>query len=435
MEPETAVTRKRLLIEDWLPIAEIGIESVRERRSMTSLPPTYYLHVWWARRPLIASRAAVLASVLPVGADRQQFLDALGIHGDPMAAKARIADADRNGERLGANAYGYKRAFTHSPDTNDFPHVCVLDPTAGGGSIPFEAVRLGQNVIANDLNPVAWLVLMATVDLPHRFGPKLLKRYGQLSKIFGERCKDRIRHLYPSERDGAVPDGYFWARTVKCNYCGGTVPLSTNWILTGKGEGVRLRPIQDSGSNICRFEIVNTREEQSDGTVTGGDAKCPFPGCNETISGDEIKRQAQAGQMGQQLYAIAYRFDKKVGETKSGKPKIKRQRAFRSPREEDDIDALMTERLATKMPEWEAQGIVPDEDRYLGHSDRCGLFGVKKFTQMFSPRQLFSHCTSVEVFQELVGELEADGPMPELDRAALTYVALAIDKLVDWNSL
>ena len=47
----------RRLIEDWLPIAAIGEESVRERRSMTALPPTYYLHVWWARRPLVASRA------------------------------------------------------------------------------------------------------------------------------------------------------------------------------------------------------------------------------------------------------------------------------------------------------------------------------------------------------------------------------------------
>ena len=61
------------LIERWLPIAALGEESVRERRSMTALPPTYYLHVWWARRPLVASRAAVLASLLPADADREKF--------------------------------------------------------------------------------------------------------------------------------------------------------------------------------------------------------------------------------------------------------------------------------------------------------------------------------------------------------------------------
>src|SRR5579863_6638739 len=98
------------LIERWLPIAALGEESVRERRSMTSLPPTYYLHVWWARRPLIASRAAILASILPADADHKNFLHALGIHGDPMAARKRIAIADRNGEHLGADAYGYPRA-------------------------------------------------------------------------------------------------------------------------------------------------------------------------------------------------------------------------------------------------------------------------------------------------------------------------------------
>ncbi len=58
------------LIERWLPIAALGEESTRERRSLQALPPTYYLHVWWARRPLVASRAAILASLLPADADR-----------------------------------------------------------------------------------------------------------------------------------------------------------------------------------------------------------------------------------------------------------------------------------------------------------------------------------------------------------------------------
>src|SRR2546421_6339077 len=91
------------LIEKWLPSAEIGEESVRERRSMTALPPTYYLHVWWARRPLVASRAAILASLLPADADRQKFKHLLGIHGDPVATKARIQAAKRTGQDLGAN--------------------------------------------------------------------------------------------------------------------------------------------------------------------------------------------------------------------------------------------------------------------------------------------------------------------------------------------
>ena len=86
------------LIERWLPIAALGEESVRERRSMTALPPTYYLHVWWARRPLVASRAAILASLLPANADRERFLHVLGIHGDPVATRRKIDVPSRNKE-------------------------------------------------------------------------------------------------------------------------------------------------------------------------------------------------------------------------------------------------------------------------------------------------------------------------------------------------
>ena len=130
------------LIETWLPIAALGEESVRERRSMTALPPTYYLHVWWARRPLVASHAAILASLLPADADRERFMQVLGIHGDAVAAKARIAQATREGIRLGADAYGYPRAFTYVPSAEERDwlryegarvgekHPIVLDPTS-----------------------------------------------------------------------------------------------------------------------------------------------------------------------------------------------------------------------------------------------------------------------------------------------------------------
>ena len=103
------------LIERYIPIAAISEESVRERRSMTALPPIYYLHVWWARRPLVASRAAILASLLPEETEDDAFLHALGIHGDPVAAKRKIDMADRRGERVGPNAYGYPRAFGYNP--------------------------------------------------------------------------------------------------------------------------------------------------------------------------------------------------------------------------------------------------------------------------------------------------------------------------------
>src|SRR5690606_5067344 len=137
------------LIERWLPIAEIGIESLRERTPMTPFPAPNRLHVWWARRPLVASRAAVLASLLPANADHDAFLHVLGIHGDPMASRRRIDRAKRIGERFEGEAYTYKRAFSYSPSPSEMAairrqigsNISVLDPTAGGGSIPFESSR------------------------------------------------------------------------------------------------------------------------------------------------------------------------------------------------------------------------------------------------------------------------------------------------------
>ena len=129
------------LIERWLPIAEIGIESMRERTPMTPFPAPNRLHVWWARRPLVASRAAILASLLPANADRQKFLHVLGIHGDPVATRKKIDDARRSGERFEGQAYSYPRAFSYVPEQADREWIetligrgTVLDPTAGGGA-------------------------------------------------------------------------------------------------------------------------------------------------------------------------------------------------------------------------------------------------------------------------------------------------------------
>ena len=135
------------LIERWLPITALGIESTRERTPMTPFPAPNRLHVWWARRPLVASRAAVLASLLPANADRERFLHVVGIHGDPVATRRRIDAARRKGERFEGQAYSYARAFSYSPDLGDRGwlatmlnrapgDVTALDPTAGGGSIP-----------------------------------------------------------------------------------------------------------------------------------------------------------------------------------------------------------------------------------------------------------------------------------------------------------
>ncbi|MCP9791460.1 DUF1156 domain-containing protein [Vulcanococcus limneticus Candia 3F8] len=454
------------LIEEWLPIAELGEESMRERRSMTALPPIYYLHVWWARRPLVASRAAVLASLLPADADRSTFMHMLGIHGDPVAAKKRITKAKKTGEDLGLNVYGYPRAFQYSPSDEEeiwlleeaqklgIEHPTVLDPTAGGGSIPFESLRLGCKTLANDINPVAVLVQKATYEWPAEHGRALLDEFNRLTSRFLELAEPRFQTIYPSEPAGTQVLGYLWARTIQCPYCAGKVPLSPNWKLAPDGTGVRVLPQLGDGpgdtNRHCRFEIVGSAREQSDGTVKGGDATCPYPDCGRVIDGDQVKAQAQAGGMGEQLFAVVFKKQVITGYTKATKkkpasPKIKWERCYRVPQPQDDNSAAIEVALAEKLPEWEALDSIPSEEIPPGHktgdhNDASGTDlplkrGDTHWVKMFSPRQLLCHGISVEIFRELVSEESAKpGGLTDAARSVLAYIALALDKLRDYNS-
>ena len=414
---------------------------------MTALPPIYYLHVWWARRPLVASRAAVLASILPSDADRERFLHAIGIHGDPVAAKQRIAEATRKGERLGAAAYGYPRAFGHSPDERDrdwlseqrVGNATLLDPTAGGGSVPFECVRLGLSTFANDLNPVAAFIEKATVDWPARFDMELKDVFVKMGEVLASEVKSRLVGIFADEpAPNTRPDGYLWARTVKCPYCDGLVPLSPNWRLAPSGTGVRLVPHLGDGpgsaGRVCSFEIVGSALEQSRGTVSRGAGSCPYIDCGRVIEGEEIKDQAQGRRMGEQLYAVVFK-ERVEYKTKTGKKRWKWVRGYRAPRPEDDNADEIAERLAEKLPEWEAFDYVPSERIPDGtKTTEPQRYGMMSWRDLFSPRQLLCHGTSVEVFRQMLdGDREA-GRLDESRNAAYGYLALALDKLLNYNS-
>ena len=438
------------LIERWLPIAALSEESIRERRSMTALPPTYYLHVWWARRPLVASRAAVLASLLPADANRERFMRVIGIHGDPVAARRRIDAAKRSGTHLGPNPYGYKRAFCYAPSGEDREwfeltakrppeEFSILDPTAGGGSIPFEASRIGLAAAANDLNSVAALILKATGDWPARHGPELGWQFKKLAQEFVRRAAPKYESVFPLEPEGVTVEGYLWARTITCPYCDGLVPLSPNWRLAPGGIGIRLRPDLRNGPStegrICSFEIVEAARDQSSATIARGDGICPYGDCRRVIDGAEIKRQAQEGMMGEQLFAVVYK--RRIRTTlKSGRPgKDKWVREYRAPRPEDDNGTAIQARLEEKLPEWQAFDMVPSETIPDGNkTSEPQRYGMARWRDLFSPRQLLCHGTSVEVFRELLEADRAKGELSEVRKAAYGYLSLALDKLLNYNS-
>jgi putative DNA methylase len=416
---------------------------------MTALPPTYYLHVWWARRPLVASRAAILASLLPAHADRGDFLHAIGIHGDPVAMKKRIDEANRAGEKLEANPYGYARAFQYVPSELDRNYIqtgtnanpaskTVLDPTAGGGSIPFEASRLGVSTLANDLNPVAALLLLATVSYPSKFGLSAAKEFQQLSARFIGQAAGPYQGIFPAEPEGTQVLGYIYARTVRCPHCDGLVPLSPNWRVASDGTGVRLVPQMRGGpmsaGRVCKFEIVYAVGDDSDGTVSGGDATCPYPDCRRVVDSEEIKRQAQAGGMGEQLYMVAIRSRVQVSQI-SGKPKFKWKRSFRAPCLEDDNSSIIQERLADKLPEWLASDILPNERFPEGtNDDRPLQYGMPFWRDMFSPRQLLCHGISVEIYRAMLEEDRLSGKLTELRKAAYVYLALSLDTTLNYGN-
>ena len=350
---------------------------------------------------------------------------------------------------LGLNVYGYPRAFQYNPSEKDefwlleetqkigIQHPTVLDPTAGGGSIPFESMRLGCKTLANDINPVAVLVQKATYEWPAQHGRALLDEFNRLTNRFLELAEPRFLNIYPPEPPGTQVLGYLWARTIHCPYCAGKVPLSPNWKLAPDGTGVKVLPELGHGpgdaSRHCRFEIVGSLREQSDGTVKGGDATCPYPDCGRVIDGD----QAQAGGMGEQLYAVVFKRRLPTEYTKTGKPKKdKWERSYRAPRPEDNNSAAIEAALAEKLPEWEALDLVPNEpiDGPINYDRGHTMYGITKWREFFSPRRLFALGSCVEVFRELVQETSTNGVYDDVTKAGLGYLALSLDTLINYNS-
>ncbi|MDQ7793821.1 MAG: DUF1156 domain-containing protein [bacterium] len=411
----------RPLILDWFPVTELGIECHREN-STGRHPPLNRMHVWWARRPLVLSAAAVLASLLPAdgggefesaAAYHAWFLRLLGITGDPVAGQARLRVAGVR--RLSGNPYGYPRAFSRRPQAADLElldrllsgawgpdGVLVADPMAGGGSIPFAALRYGLGALANELNPVAAVILRVTLEYPARFGPGLAEDINHWGGVWAERVRENLEKFYPS------PDvhGYLWARTVICPSTGRQVPLAPSWWLRRGEYAARL----EAGGG---FRVV--RGEPGPPTVRRGIGRSPWTG--EPIGGDHIKAEAAAGRMGQQLYALAL---KRAGRL-----------SFRPPAAADlAAVARAEEELARWLPTAERDGLVPVEVIPPGQKTGEPLrYGMTAWKDLFAPRQLLAATRSLAILREMAEELDG-----ERGRAVVTCLALALDKAVSYNS-
>jgi putative DNA methylase len=477
------VPQRRTLIEDWLPITELGIESRRERAVSSTLPPIFRLHVWWARRPLAASVAVMLGGLMPawdsaVAAFLTEYLSALppsarnsllsprpamlprrdyveaseawyrdwllhlaGIWGDPVAGRRRLAEANANGLKLQGNGYGYKQAYRNQIA---LPHVdclhallrwawgnddlpLVLDATAGGGSIPFTSARLGIPTHANDLNGVAAAVLETGIQIPARYGLDLLADLESWGRELVSRVDESLKSYFPlSENESVI--AYIHVNAVACPRTGRLVPLLPDlWLRKEAGKQVAIRlTTQLHGVALDRpvFEIVRGSDIDFDpkrGILTRGAAISPYD--DLVIDGSYIKAEAQTGRMTQVMYAIAVR-------------KANGVRDFRVPTSRD-LDALTAagEELRRCRADWERDGLIPVEEiSTVSNYDRGHrMYGINTWADMFTPRQLLVHGTFTREFQRIVSEVRA-AMDPERAVVVLMELALLQGKALNWNS-
>jgi len=428
--------RPRLLIEEWLPAAAIGVECIRER-STGQQPPDKRFHVWWARRPLAASRAAVLASVLPADFPRETFERLLGF-GRPSQELVAIRELMNTGVRV-EGGFGAVRAFkapirakdveaAHAAATRIWGHLpSVMDPMAGGGSIPLESARLGFPTLANEYNPVACSVLEATLDYPFRFGPKLADRARHWGREWEKRVAARIGRFFPKET-GATVQAYIFARTIPCPTTGHMTPLVPDWHLLKPKSGIPVvaKPVVDKAAGTWTTEIrplgIGPGALAAPPTRTYAKGKGISLFTGEVIPADWIKAQAQAGRMGSALYAVGLKTPQGL--------------KFRPPRQAD-LDALdaAEAQLRQWRGDWEARNLIPTEEYPEITTDaRPRTYGMPRWADMFSPRQLLGFGVLMEELQALRPAILAeDGE--EMGEAVVHLLAFAIDKLANYNCM
>jgi adenine-specific DNA methylase len=309
------------LIEVDLPIKKISEHARREKSIRHGHIST--LHIWWARRPLAACRAVICAALWPDPADplcppkfqenaaliMKRFWNPIGRtdldYSDPLALREALLDfiADfSNWDNSTKKEYlEAGRALTQSaheamgglPGTRPL----VVDPFAGGGSIPLEALRVGADAFASDLNPVAVLLNKVVLEYIPKYGQKLadeVRRWGEWIKVEAEK---ELGEFYPKDPDGATPIAYLWARTVMCEGpgCGAEVPLMRSLWLAKKGNrSAALKMQPDRENKRVNIEIVQNPEahDVGNGTVRRGSATCQI--CGYTTPVASVRKQLKA---------------------------------------------------------------------------------------------------------------------------------------------
>ena len=485
------------LIEVALPLDAINRASAREKSIRHGHPST--LHLWWARRPLAAARAVIFTSLVDDPDDPNAdpaFVEACrqlnyGATGDELAAVKRLTEENSRRRENGQSPKTMKRNIPQNVrEGKDSPRMRLfdfierlveweattdeqimgkareliqiatkgkppplLDPFAGGGSIPLEAQRLGLEAHASDLNPVAVMINKAMIEIPPRFAnmPPVNPRDKETGtagdagwkgaaglaadvRYYGEWMREqafkRIGHLYPKHK-GETVIAWLWARTVISPNpaVNAPVPLVRSFVLSKKkGRECWAKPVI-VGTTV-RFEVTPGKPPaDQDGTMGRkfGGGRCVVSG--EPMSWEYVRAEGKAGRMGEMLMAI-------VTEGKRG-------RNYSSP----DPGQVEAAAEAEAMDYFKPSGKMPLKHRNF----QPPVYGMYEFGDLFTPRQLTALTTFSDLVQEArelatqdalaAGLASDDVPLREGGRGARAYgeavsvyLAFAVDKLTPRNS-
>jgi len=411
---------KRLAEVDF-PIAEVSRHAAREKSIRHGHPST--LHLWWARRPLASSRAVLLALLLPDPCDSKcpdSFKEAArkllrNMRGAPLGwmrnletdeglrrvVLSFIADFANWDNSADDNYVGLARDLVKAAHPEQTP--LVVDPFAGGGSIPLEALRLGCDAFASDLNPVACLILKVMLEDIPRHGPDLAGELRRAGAEIKAQAEQELADLYPKDPDGATPVAYLWTRTVRCEApkCGTEIPLTRSlWLCRRPKRKVALQPnivYGDGAAPRVEFEIF---EPQADSEVAGGTvarARATCLCCGAVLPPERVRDQLVAQRGGADVI-----FDRH-GKRKAGAMMTavvtlqpgERGRHYRPPTEADYAAVRAAQRrVATVLEGWERdgrQGLCPVPDEPLPAIGTLGFrvqrYGMLQWGDLFTARQ------------------------------------------------